>query len=106
MDLLIGDAKTTCLVSSVVAIVMLQGKLFDVPPANFRVMDLFVVKYSADSGQRSLNIHCDQSSHSFVISLSSTESGDFAGWYFSLDLVLISLITDCNVSRFVFKRVL
>ena len=48
------------------------GSQFDCDPASIRVIDAFVVRYSADK-QRSLPLHCDQSQFSLTVAMNSRD---------------------------------
>ena len=60
----------------------LLAEQFQVAAANLRVIDAFVVKYSAES-QRSLPLHCDQSQFSLTITLNSSDEYEGGGTYFA-----------------------
>jgi len=47
------------------------------------IHDAFIVKYDADSGQKHLPLHRDESTHSFIIALNSRFEYDGGGTYFA-----------------------
>ena len=60
----------------------LLARQFKVEASSIRVIDAFVVKYSAER-QRSLPLHCDQSQFSLTITLNSGEEYEGGGTYFA-----------------------
>merc|ERR1712147_307784 len=57
------------------------GALYGLDPARLRVIDAFLVKYSA-AAQRSLPLHSDQSQISITLPLNSSADYDGGGTYF------------------------
>ena len=53
-----------------------------VPPRAIRVIDAFLVKYSAEK-QRSLPLHCDQSQFSLTIAMNPREEYEGGGTFFA-----------------------
>lgn len=63
-------------------------------PCALRVHDVFIVKYDAAQGQRSLPVHVDQSSYSFTIALNGVSEYEGGGTWFE-DLKQ-SIRVDCG----------
>eukprot|EP00656_Telonema_subtile_P031763 TRINITY_DN34768_c0_g1_i1.p1 TRINITY_DN34768_c0_g1~~TRINITY_DN34768_c0_g1_i1.p1 ORF type:complete len:171 (+),score=55.68 TRINITY_DN34768_c0_g1_i1:119-631(+) len=63
-------------------------------PHALRVHDVFIVKYDADQGQRSLPLHVDQSSFSFTIALNDVSEYQGGGTWF--DDLKQSIRVDCG----------
>ena len=58
------------------------ARQFGVPADSIRIIDAFVVRYSADK-QRSLPLHCDQSQFSLTIAMNSLDDYEGGGTFFA-----------------------